>query len=446
MMMCRWMGLWIVLTGLSFGSGPGAFGEEPRVERESELKPRSVVVWLSLDGLRFDYLDRGRSPFLSKLAGEGASTRALVPVFPSLTFPSHVSQATGVGADRHGIPSNSFYDAATGLFHRYPGDSALLEAEPIWTTAARQGLRVASLDWTLSHNQLGPIRSAYFDPKFDGKLSDTDRLGRLLNCWRNDQDQDDNVEPLRLLMGYASGLDSAGHSHGPDAPEVGEAIEEMDGILQRFHAEMLDLWRQKMGPDDQLYLVITTDHGMSLVHTMVNLDRLAGVEQAPGVVRISSGNVGHIFFTERNDPDRSDRIQQVIDRVNRQEFARAYPREELPESWQYRHPSRVGDVVVEVETGYAISGRAFEAEGATAPVKDVDGPLGMHGYDPATNPEMLGAAIFWRYPEPIGGVDLGPVHSLQLHATVARLLGIEPAKGARQDGIDLQRKTAGENH
>jgi hypothetical protein len=61
----------------------------------------------------------------------------------------------------------------------------------------------------------------------------------------------------------------------------------------------------------------------------------------------------------------------------------------------------------------------------------------MHGYDPVTNPEMLGAAIVWRFPEPIGGLDLGPVHSLQLHATVARLLGIDPAEAARQDGIDL---------
>lgn len=425
---------WILGVAIALGvAGTNSAMETEAKDGSDDSK--TVVVWISLDGWRSDYLDRGASPFLNEMARQGASSRALIPVFPSLTFPSHVSQATGVGVEKHGIPSNSFYDDETGLFYRYPGDAALLEAEPIWLTAARQGLRVASLDWTLSHNQLGPIRTAYFDPAFDGKLSDADRLNRLLSLWREDRGD----EPLRLLLGYASGLDKAGHSNGPDAPEVVDAIREMDGLLEHFHAELLDLWHAKMAPEDQLIVLLTTDHGMSTVSTMVDLDRLAGVEQAPGVVRLTSGNIGHLFFTERNDPEREAKIDQVIERVNRFDFARAFRRDLLPQAWEYRHPTRVGDVVVVLETSFAFSGRGFEtADGrVTAPVEEVDGPLGMHGYDPVTNPEMLGAAILWRFPEPIGGLDLGPVHSLQLHATVARLLGITPAEGARQDGIDL---------
>lgn len=425
---------WILGVAIALGlaGASSAIGTEGQ---EGSNDPKTVVVWISLDGWRSDYLDRGASPFLSELARQGASSQALIPVFPSLTFPSHVSQATGVGVEDHGIPSNSFYDDETGLFYRYPGDAALLEAEPIWLTAARQGLRVASLDWTLSHNQLGPIRTAYFDPAFDGKLSDSDRLNRLLSVWREDHGE----EPLRLLLGYGSGLDKAGHSYGPDAPEVDEAIREIDGILKQFHTDVLELWQSKMSPEDQLILLITTDHGMSTVTTMVALDRLAGVERAPGVVRMTSGNIGHIFFTEHNDPEREARIDRVIERVNAFDFARAYRRDTLPQAWQYRHPTRVGDVVVVVDKGFAFAGRGFETAdgGVTAPVEEVDGPLGMHGYDPVTNPEMLGAAIVWRFPEPIGGLDLGPVHSLQLHATVARMLGIEPAEGARPDGIDL---------
>jgi predicted AlkP superfamily pyrophosphatase or phosphodiesterase len=413
-------------------------GASSAIEAEAPEGPddsKTVVVWVSLDGWRSDYLDRGAAPFLNELARQGASSRALIPVFPSLTFPSHVSQATGVGVEHHGIPSNSFYDRETGLFHRYPGDAALLEAEPIWLTAARQGLRVASLDWTLSHNQLGPIRTAYFDPAFDGKLSDADRLNRLLSIWRDDR----NDEPLQLLMGYGSGLDQAGHSHGPDAPEVDEAIREIDGLLEHFHANLLELWHSKMTPDDQLILLITTDHGMSTDSTMVDLDRLAGVERAPGVVRMTSGNIGHVFFTERDDPEREAKIDRVLGRIDEFDFARAFRRETLPQAWQYRHPTRVGDVVVVLEEGFAFTGRGFESADTrvTAPVEEVGGPRGMHGYDPVTTPEMLGAAVVWRYPEPIGGLDLGPVHSLQLHATVARMLGIVPAEGARPDGIDL---------
>ncbi|MEW4568025.1 nucleotide pyrophosphatase/phosphodiesterase family protein [Tautonia sp. JC769] len=424
------------LLAIALMMGPAGGPSEVEAEaRDGSADSKTVVVWISLDGWRSDYLDRGASPFLNELAEQGASSRALIPAFPSLTFPSHVSQATGVGVERHGIPSNSFYDDETGLFHRYPGDAALLEAEPIWLTAARQGLRVASLDWTLSHNQLGPIRTAYFDPAFDGKLSDAERLNRLIALLRADESD----QPLQLLMGYGSGLDKAGHSFGPDAPEVDEAIRETDALLSRFHANLLEFWRARMSPDDRLILLITTDHGMSAVSTMVDLDRLAGVERAPGVVRMSSGNLGHIFFTERNDPERESKIDDVIERVNGYDFARAFRRGRLPQAWQYRHPTRVGDVVVVLDKGFAFSGRGFESADAhvTAPVEVVGGPLGMHGYDPVTNPEMLGSAIIWRFPEPIGGLDLGPVHSLQLHATVARMLGIEPAEGARPDAIDL---------
>src|SRR5688500_4355976 len=57
---------------------------------------RATVVWISIDGLRPDYLDRGKTPLLNRLVREGASTRRLVPPTPSLTFTSHVTQATGV--------------------------------------------------------------------------------------------------------------------------------------------------------------------------------------------------------------------------------------------------------------------------------------------------------------------------------------------------------------
>src|SRR4051794_23413670 len=62
---------------------------------------RNVVVWISIDGFRGDYVDRNVTPFLRKLMREGVYSQKLVPITPSLTFPSHVSEATGVAAGAH---------------------------------------------------------------------------------------------------------------------------------------------------------------------------------------------------------------------------------------------------------------------------------------------------------------------------------------------------------
>src|SRR5690606_19322734 len=114
---------------------------EPQTGRPpaDSRSPQNVVLWISVDGLRGDYVDRGVTPFLKSLMQHGAYSRQLAPVFPSLTFPSHVSQATGVPPGVHGIVSNNYYDAAAGRESRFPGDPNLLLAEPIWLTAARQG-------------------------------------------------------------------------------------------------------------------------------------------------------------------------------------------------------------------------------------------------------------------------------------------------------------------
>src|SRR5256885_572819 len=115
--------------------------------------PRTTVLWISVDGLRGDYLKRADPPTLMRLAHAGAYTTQVRPIFPSETFPNHIAQVTGTTADHTGIPTNAFFDTATGQRYSFPDDSALIRVEPIWTTAKRQGVRVAVIDWPMSYKQ-----------------------------------------------------------------------------------------------------------------------------------------------------------------------------------------------------------------------------------------------------------------------------------------------------
>lgn len=430
-------------------SGDVALGAADESDARQRGEPTRTVLWISVDGVLPDYLDRTETPMFDRLSREGAYTRKLAPVFPSLTFPSHVSQATGAKVADHGIPSNSFIDRSDWRIHRYPWDSQMLEAEPIWLTAARQDIRVAVYDWPLSHSQRGEVTAEHFGQRYIRGLSDAERLEILLDTWEEDQNesQRDRLqrEPLRLLMGYIVGPDSLGHRDGPDGAGPVEAMRESDALIGRVIERAVGLWEeQRRRVNEELYVIISTDHGMSEVHTLVHLGYLAGIEDADDVETMTSGNIGHVFIrddgddeNEQTEDQRKEHIEAIVEHIDAHEFARAWTQDDLPEHWKYTHESRIGDIVVVLDKGYTFSRRP---DGVTGDAKEHGGPLGMHGYDPRENPEMNGYLVIWRHPEPLGGIDLGEVHSLQLHATVAELLGIEPAEGAHKEAFSFEPK------
>ena len=99
----RALGFATVLV-LTVGSAADLRAEEP------------IVIVLSWDGVRHDYLDRGHFPALKRIEQQGIRAERLIPVFPSSTFPNHVALATGTHTDRHGIMNNVFRDSERGLY------------------------------------------------------------------------------------------------------------------------------------------------------------------------------------------------------------------------------------------------------------------------------------------------------------------------------------------
>ena len=73
---------------------------------------RAILVLISIDGFRWDYLDKFNPPTLRRLAAEGVQADGLIPQFPSKTFPNHYTIVTGLTLAHHGIISNNIRDAA----------------------------------------------------------------------------------------------------------------------------------------------------------------------------------------------------------------------------------------------------------------------------------------------------------------------------------------------
>ena len=187
---------------------------------------------------------------------------------------------------------------------------------------------------------------------------------------------------------------------------------------------------------DKLYILITTDHGMETIEHLVSLKHLMGrwgMENDP-VRALWSGSLANIYLNDVPGPEREGVKKSILENLRKADCLKCWTREELPEKWGYGNPTRTGDIVVSLNPGYYFSNHDYPEPVPAA--KDPKALKGMHGYDPEIDDKMLGFMVLYRWGSDEPGRDLGKVDTPQLHPTVAKLLGIQPAPGATAKPIE----------
>ncbi len=110
------------------------------------------VIWLGLDGLDWELLDRlaseGKMPNWKKLTSEGytASLTSFMPVLSPIVW---TTVATGVGPDVHRVLDFQEVEAATGQKVPISGDSRAVPA--VWNVASAAGKKVGVVGWWATH-------------------------------------------------------------------------------------------------------------------------------------------------------------------------------------------------------------------------------------------------------------------------------------------------------
>jgi ectonucleotide pyrophosphatase/phosphodiesterase family protein 5 len=80
----------------------------PATAHKHSSNPLLLVV--SFDGFRWDYLNMHQLPNFNYLKSFGAHADLTQSEFVTLTFPNHWSLATGMHPETHGVISNQMYD------------------------------------------------------------------------------------------------------------------------------------------------------------------------------------------------------------------------------------------------------------------------------------------------------------------------------------------------
>ena len=239
-----------------------------------------TVIVLSWDGVRHDYPERGDFPGLARLERDGVRAR-LVGVYPSNTFPSHVSMATGTYPDVHGIVDNVFFDQGERYDVR---DADWIEVEPVWISTQRQGVDVATYFWVGSESDWRGQGTRYRVAPFDGRRPEAVKVDRILEWF----DLPDDERP-RLIMSYWAGADTVGHERGPDHPAVARQLGRQDAQLQRLLA---GLDQREAWPETTLILV--SDHGMAAVGGLIDIE---GILDDGGVdAMVIGGAVARVYL------------------------------------------------------------------------------------------------------------------------------------------------------
>lgn len=398
---------WAVLLLLTLASliPIASHGQEP------------IVIVLSWDGMRHDYPDLGDFPGLRRVEEEGVRAQSLIPVYPSSTFPGHVSIATGAPPGVHGIVDNSFYDRKKGSY-AYSSDANWIDAEPVWITAERQGVKAATFFWVGSETDWRDQGASYRITPFNASTPESEKVDQIIK-WLDLAE----AERPRLIMSYWSGTDGTAHRKGPDHPDIVKVIKEQDKQLQRLLAAIdnRELWPRTT-------LLIVSDHGMTAVSHSVEVQTV--LENAGFDVRVVGGDsVQHLFLADMKDED------QVLGILKKKPQIEVYRQSELPESFQLAHPDRVGDIIVTTNPPYSLR-RSNSLLKITQDLITnlMDWNLGLHGYSPE-HPDMAG--IFLAMGNGINKSKLGSVHQLNVAPTITSLLGIDAPLDAKAPPISL---------
>lgn len=362
------------------------------------------LLLISIDSFRPDYLDRGVTPNLTRIAHDGVRARWMTPSYPSLTFPNHYTLVTGLRPDHHGIVHNTMRDAVLGDFSN-TDEKAVREprwwgGEPIWVTAEKSGLRTATLFWPGSEAAINGIWPTDWR-KYDDAMPMPQRVDIVLD-WLS---RPKATRP-RLVTLYFGALDHTAHDFGPQSPQTNATLADVDAAIGRLLQGLA-----ARGLRDRVNVVIVSDHGMAPVPYSHVLDVDTLVDKADAT-NIGSGEVLGFIPQPGHEAAAEARL------LGRHDHYECWRKQQLPARWHYGTHPRVPPIVCQMDVGWdAVTAKklATYQPGSTR---------GSHGYDPA-DPSMR-ALFIAQGPAFRRGAEIAPFDNVDVYPLLARLVGIEP--------------------
>ncbi len=373
----------------------------------------SVII--SLDGLRWDYLDTYDVPFLNMMAREGVKA-VMQPSFPSKTFPNHYTLATGLTPDHHGIIANTFWDRERGVEFSLSNDKARSDGryyggDPVWLTAKHQGVKTATVFWVGSDVAINGEHPNYWHDYQTEKMdypARIDEIIRLLTLPEKDRPH--------LVMAYFEEPDRSGHDFGPLNILTRRALENLDRLLSQLWARI-----GLLPIASQVNFIVTGDHGMTSVDPKRFVD-IDDVLPKRWYDRFCNDYPTLIYASA------PQYIDSIFDALQGVDHIRAWKRADVPAYLGYGTNKNMGDIVVLPDVGWLFADKPSKKQ------------RGSHGFDHTAADMQVG----FRAVGPdfkVGYEKQDRFRNVCIYPLLCHLLGVSPSPndGSLDEVADLLR-------
>lgn len=373
---------------------------EGRTNDASQLD-KPYVILISIDGFRDDYLKKYNPKFLNKMGKKGVRAEALIPSYPSVTFPNHYTLVTGLIPPHHGLVGNNMLDIKTGKRYSLRNQEAVQNKDwyggfPIWSLAESQKMLSACFYWPGSEAPIQDLYPSYYYPYSETKGME-ERIETVVD-WLNLP----KATRPHLITFYMPEVDHAGHRYGPESLETKWAVNYVDESMEK-------LYQAVQKTNLPVNFVLVSDHGMTALDTE-NPIKLPKIN--PEEMEVVSNGVYVSIFTK--NPDQKDSIYRYF-KENKTDHYDVYRKSEVPEKYRFDAENdtygRIGDVVLLAKAPFYFSQNNLI-------------PKGSHGYHPEDNPDMNTVFIAWG-PQLKKGMVLKPFQNTEVYAVLAKLLQLD---------------------
>lgn len=375
----------------------------------AQQNSKPYVVLVSFDGFRHDYVNNFNPPTFKKFIAKGSQAEALIPSFPSKTFPNHYTIVTGLNPGNHGLVDNTFYDRQRNVTYGMRKQELVVDpyyygGVPLWELTKQNGMKSASYFWVGSEMSDEKRRPDYYFP-FDDSIDPTKKVDQVIDWLKLPEG-----ERPHLITLYFSSPDHEGHDYGPHAEQTKQAVLKADSLLNRL---MTGIESTKL----PVNVILVSDHGMYELtvkeETYIFIDELID-RKNPSVKLANGGTQTHVYIS---DSKKRDSVYAVLKKQEGKFIV--LKKEEFPDRWQYQH-ERVGDLLLEAKPGFYIREGSRERFMKSA---KMGSKTGVHGYDPEVTTDVRG--IFYAQgPNIKSGITVKPFQNIHVYPLVAKILGL----------------------
>jgi hypothetical protein len=396
----------------------------------AQANGRTFVVML-FDGLSPRYIERFDTPHFDRLRREGAWSHAMDQAFPTISLNGGATISTGCWPKNHGIVSNLFIDPLRGKYDHSSDADWLTGCEHLHQAAERQGVSSAAFGWYgRTSSSKGPQATIVpaGEDEWKNYPDDPGRAEQVV-----EQLERPAIDRPRLILAYFKGPDASGHFSGMESDETRTDVVAADAAVGTILAAIDE------APDAaDIQLLVTTDHGMVPVESLVNIHRILRRHDIEAEA-VSTGTSSFLYFEEPSETH----LTHALEALSSYEEFDVVRREAQPKDWHIGAGPRVGDLIVSAHPPYFIE----DPESWPAFIRWLQyvGPdflpsagaiQATHGY-PTGTPGVEGI-VYTRGSAFAVAHEVERVRAIDLHPTILHVLGLEagyPVDGRVEDRL-----------